>query len=378
MHGTGRLDVEREARLPGPLRRLDALAAAVARNLELRHRRALRRRERNFEIPARHGRIDAVARWVGTIRQRGHLQQRLPRDRSIGVVEQTMHGGGKRRVGRERRRRDRLRRRQRAAERRRRRVGARRCPCSLRPFGEVMIAAGIAGALRHLLLGLLQQGQRGARRHRRAWPAQSSTRPAPATSLAGSPAAISESERARLRRSISCDVRHHRLRRRERWRQRPSGLAGAPRPSVRDRRASPRPGSRRAALRQRLPQHDQGGLQVGNAAAAGARAGGERGLQEQAGVLERGLDVARRTDFPSRARLLRQHLRDRLLQRRRQIVRRRHRLEIGEQWRQALLLRSPRSRSPPTPRCARAASADRSVSAACRRDRRRRTRRKAR
>src|SRR4029453_1236477 len=38
----GRLDVEREAGAPDPLGGLDLLVAAVARNLELRHRRALR------------------------------------------------------------------------------------------------------------------------------------------------------------------------------------------------------------------------------------------------------------------------------------------------------------------------------------------------
>src|SRR5215472_1361788 len=53
MHGTGGLDVEREARAPDALGGFDFIAAAVARDLELRHRSALRRREWNLEIPAR-------------------------------------------------------------------------------------------------------------------------------------------------------------------------------------------------------------------------------------------------------------------------------------------------------------------------------------
>ena len=45
---TGRLDVERETRPPYPLGGLDLVAAAIARNLELRHRGALRRHKREF------------------------------------------------------------------------------------------------------------------------------------------------------------------------------------------------------------------------------------------------------------------------------------------------------------------------------------------
>ena len=80
MNRAGRLDVEREPRPPGALGRFDLVAAPVTRNLELRHGRALRRHKRNFEIPARHGRIEPRCRRVGLARQRGDLQQRLPRD----------------------------------------------------------------------------------------------------------------------------------------------------------------------------------------------------------------------------------------------------------------------------------------------------------
>ena len=68
------------------------LAAAIARDLELRHRRALRRHERDFEMPARRGRVDLRPRSVDAVRQRSDLQQRLPRDRAIGLVKQMMRG----------------------------------------------------------------------------------------------------------------------------------------------------------------------------------------------------------------------------------------------------------------------------------------------
>src|SRR5450432_4506879 len=56
MDRTGGLDVEREPGPPNPLGRLGLVATApLARNLELRHRGSLRRRKRNFEIPARPG-----------------------------------------------------------------------------------------------------------------------------------------------------------------------------------------------------------------------------------------------------------------------------------------------------------------------------------
>ena len=51
VHGAGRLDIEREPRAPDALGGIGGFIAAVARDLELRHRGALRRRERNFEIP---------------------------------------------------------------------------------------------------------------------------------------------------------------------------------------------------------------------------------------------------------------------------------------------------------------------------------------
>ena len=123
MDRTGGLDVEREPRPPNPLGGLDFAAAAVARNLELRHRGSLRRRERDFEIPARRRRIDPWRRRIDTVRQRRHLQQGLARDRGVGIAEQMMRDASPAAHRRERWRGNRLRRGQRAAKRRRRRVG---------------------------------------------------------------------------------------------------------------------------------------------------------------------------------------------------------------------------------------------------------------
>src|ERR1700730_9611621 len=68
MDRTGRLDVEREPGSPNPLCRLGLVAAAaMARNLELRHRGPLRRRKRNFEIPARPGVVDARSCGIDTV-----------------------------------------------------------------------------------------------------------------------------------------------------------------------------------------------------------------------------------------------------------------------------------------------------------------------
>ena len=61
-----RLDIEREPRAPDPLCRLDFAAAAVSRDLELRHRRSLRRRKWNFEIPSRRSRIACVRPAMST------------------------------------------------------------------------------------------------------------------------------------------------------------------------------------------------------------------------------------------------------------------------------------------------------------------------
>ncbi len=135
MHGAGRLDIERETRLPDPLRGFVVAAATVARDLELRHRGALRGRERDLEIPARHRCIDRVARSISAIGQGGDLQQRLARDRSIRIVEQAMGDAAKRRIRRNRRRGNGLRRRQRAAKWRRR-SEARGDPLALRLIGR--------------------------------------------------------------------------------------------------------------------------------------------------------------------------------------------------------------------------------------------------
>jgi hypothetical protein len=69
MHRSGRLDIEREAGPPDPLGRLDGVGATVAGNLELRHRRALRRRERDFEMPAWRGDVDPRIRRVDAVGQ---------------------------------------------------------------------------------------------------------------------------------------------------------------------------------------------------------------------------------------------------------------------------------------------------------------------
>ncbi len=98
--------------------------ALSARNLELRHRRALLRHERNFKVPARRHGIDPAGDGINLVRQRGDLQQRLPRDGAVGVGEQMAHGALQRRIRHQRGGHHRLRRRQRAADRRRRHVGA--------------------------------------------------------------------------------------------------------------------------------------------------------------------------------------------------------------------------------------------------------------
>ncbi len=62
MHRARGLHIQGKSRAPDLMRpRCRGLAAAVARNLELRHRRALRRGERNLEVPARHAGVDPNA-----------------------------------------------------------------------------------------------------------------------------------------------------------------------------------------------------------------------------------------------------------------------------------------------------------------------------
>ena len=98
--------------------------AAVARNLELRHRRALRRDERNLEIPARRAGVDFESRAVDAIRQRGHLQQasaaRSPHPYPRADDARSSASGASGAIDG---RCDRLRRRKRAAKWRRRRIG---------------------------------------------------------------------------------------------------------------------------------------------------------------------------------------------------------------------------------------------------------------
>ena len=86
--------------------------AAVAAHLELRDRGPLRRCERHLEIPALHS---FRARLAGLIGQRGDLQQRLPRERAVGLGDQLVGDLVRRGVRGDRRRGDRLRGERRAA-----------------------------------------------------------------------------------------------------------------------------------------------------------------------------------------------------------------------------------------------------------------------
>ena len=82
MHRSDRLDVERETRAPHRLARVRRRAMTVARDLELGHGRALRRRERHLEMPARARWVDAHA-GLDMLGERCGLQQSLTRDRSV-------------------------------------------------------------------------------------------------------------------------------------------------------------------------------------------------------------------------------------------------------------------------------------------------------
>ena len=166
MDRPGRLDVEREARAPdffGSRHRLGA--AAITGNLELRHRGALRRRERDFKAPARAAGVGRVVecgsrRRIEPVGQRGHLQQGLPRDRGIGVGEQMMRGWRERCLRRDRRFGDRLRGGQGAAERRRWHIVAQRYL-----FAECRMQRGRgAGRVCRVGLGFLQNVEHGRRR----------------------------------------------------------------------------------------------------------------------------------------------------------------------------------------------------------------------
>ncbi len=123
MNRAGRLDVEREPRPPGPLGRFGFVAGPVTRNLELRHRRSLRRRERNFEIPARHGWIEPRMPSY----RFGPAARRPATASGARWRRQCRHAGAARLLRAAHRMRSRrgngLRRWQRAAKRRRRRVG---------------------------------------------------------------------------------------------------------------------------------------------------------------------------------------------------------------------------------------------------------------
>ena len=190
MNRTGRLDVERKPRPPHPLGGLDLLAAAVARNLELRHRRALRRRERNFEIPARHVHVGLRRRIVDTVRQRRHLQQGLPRNGGVGVVEQMMRGGRERRIRRNRRRGNRLRGGKRAAKRRRRGVGVKGHVRAASVFRRSRDARRVAELLQRFLQQV--QGRTRPKVRRRAPPQADCGQPRPGRTARGFPRPAAE------------------------------------------------------------------------------------------------------------------------------------------------------------------------------------------
>ena len=158
---TGRLDVEREPRAPDPLGRLDLAVPPPSReisNCAIAVPCGVTNGISKFQRGAR--RVDLRRRHVDAIRQRGDLQQGLPRDRGIGVVEQMMRGGRRAaRRGAIEGRRDRLRRR-----RARREMAAAACWCGTvtssprASFGNDDRARGIAEFLQRFL----QQVQRGA------------------------------------------------------------------------------------------------------------------------------------------------------------------------------------------------------------------------
>src|SRR6185312_15421892 len=86
---------------------------------------------------------------------------------------------------------------------------------------------------------------------------------------------------------------------------------------------------------QRLAQHDQRGLEIGNAA-RGRRARCQRRFEENARLLKRRLDVVA-VEILVEAGLLRQHLGNRRLQFRRQAAGGDGGAEIGKQRREAFL-----------------------------------------
>ena len=171
MHRTGGLDVERKPRPPNPFCALDLVAAAIARDFELRQRRSLRRRKRNFEIPSGRGRIEAGGPGVTGVGQRRHLQQGLARDRSIGVFEQMMRCYGQRCIGWDRRRRDHLRGRQAPSKWRRRRIGADSRHLAASIWQRHRYRRRVACGLGSLLQRFLQQIEHRTCRHR-TWPAR--------------------------------------------------------------------------------------------------------------------------------------------------------------------------------------------------------------
>ena len=88
-----------------------------------------------------------------------------------------------------------------------------------------------------------------------------------------------------------------------------------------------------------LTKYDQRRFQIGHAGGERNRSRRQRGLQKKPGFLHGILDIAS-GQILVEAGLLRQHLRDRLLQFRRQAVRPRDDAKIGKQRRQAVLLGS--------------------------------------
>ncbi len=222
-----------------------------------------------------------MAAGVDAIRERGNLEQGLPRDRGIGVVEQAMHGRCQRRI-----RREAMARRSPATPAMHRGTAAAwsraRPPSRRRAIRHGLVASpGTLPSRRgRFCVDLLQEAQRQGPRP---WSAVVAAEPAefrqPAAAAALRRCAVFAAVCARPLRSAqaaapgspcACSL----VAVQARWRRRlRAGRAGLER-------------------RQGLAQHQQRRFQIGDVAPdRRRRARGQRGLEKQAGLLEGRLDV---------------------------------------------------------------------------------------
>ena len=249
---------------------------------------------------------------------------------------------------RDRRRGDRLRRRQRAAERRRRRVGV---------DGDVAVARDPSASP--------QPARRDCRAPAAPPAAGSGSRPrsvrhpAPRRSaLRPAPVACTRSSATGSARLRQQDLLHRRVRRIDGASAR---VAAAARSGAARRRSAAGSRLRRPAL---APSADcsvwrstiSAALRSGTPVSTATDTRRQRRLEKQPGLLERGLDVAA-VEVLIEAGLLRQHLRDRLLQFRRQAGRTRRQRRDWQTAAPDCPARWPRSAPPSTPPRAPAASA---------------------